>query len=67
MWISKVEIAKYDARIKELENIICPAEQHDFVQLSEERTLFNGYGTEYVYRSFICKKCLKKRNTADLE
>jgi regulator of protease activity HflC (stomatin/prohibitin superfamily) len=40
LWISKAvqseREAHYESRIKELENIICPVEQHDYVMASEE-------------------------------
>ena len=65
MWISKVELEKCHARIKELENIICPAEQHDFVMASETMHIIDGYGTTIYDRRYVCKRCLKQMNKTD--
>lgn len=65
MWISKVAMAEYKARIKELENIICPAEQHDFVMASETMHIIDGYGTTIYDRRYVCKRCLKQMNKTD--
>lgn len=46
-------------RIKELENIICPAEQHDFVVVDEKMDIIDGYGSAVYHRRYVCKRCLK--------
>ena len=52
--------AHYKFRIKELENIICPAEQHDYVMASEEMHIIDGHGTVIYDRRYVCKRCLKQ-------
>ena len=49
----------FKARIKELENIICPAEQHDYEVVGEEMHIIDGYGTTIYSRRYVCKRCLK--------
>ena len=64
MWISRAALAarnaRVDARIKELENIICPAEQHDFVVAGETMHIIDGFGTTIYERHYVCKRCLKR-------
>jgi hypothetical protein len=49
------------ARIKELENILCPAEQHDFALADETMHVVDGYGTTVFSRRYVCKRCLKEK------
>lgn len=69
MWISKVKLAEREAycaaRIKELENIICPAEQHDYAVAEEKMDVIDGHGTTLFHRRYVCKRCLKKVISAD--
>jgi hypothetical protein len=65
MWISKVEIAGYEARIKELENIICPAEQHGYVVAVEKSEVIDGHGTTLYHRRYVCKRCMKEIKRTD--
>lgn len=53
---------QYQARIKELENIICPAEQHDFHVVDKiEHIIPAGSSVDIEYTEImICKKCLKR-------
>lgn len=53
---------EYQARIKELENIICPAEQHDFHVVDEvEHIIPAGVSADIEYTEIlVCKKCLKR-------
>lgn len=55
----------YKARIKELENIICPAEQHDYV-LVDETKVIKEYGVFVFHRRYVCKRCLKAKEKSDL-
>lgn len=55
-----------NTRIKELENIICPAEQHSFVMVDEELCITDSYGTTYRTRRYVCKKCLKEIEKEDI-
>ena len=53
---------EYQARIKELENIICPAEQHDFHVVDKiEHIIPSGPSADIEYtETLVCKKCLKR-------
>lgn len=46
------------ARIKELENILCPGELHDWRRVSENHIIVDGYGTDIYVRRYVCKRCL---------
>ena len=63
MLISKSKLVEremlFKARIKELENILCPGEQHDYAMVSEEMHILDGYGTTAYTRRYVCRKCLK--------
>lgn len=47
-------------RIKELEQLLCPAEQHDFVKV-DRTTYVVGYGSELHDDRYVCKRCLKTK------
>lgn len=51
-----------NARIKELENIICPAEQHDYHVVDRiEHVMFTGGIPDIEYTEIlVCKKCQKE-------
>ena len=70
MIISKARLAGreliFKARIKELENILCPAEQHDYAIASEEMHIIDGHGTAIYSRRYVCKRCLKAIERDDL-
>ena len=59
MWINRtkyeVEKLKYRQRISYLENLICPCESHDYVEIAHE--IIVGHGT--VKPMFRCKNCGK--------
>ena len=69
MWISKEKLLNrelfYKGRIKELENIICPAEQHDYAVVDEKMDVIDGYGSTVFHRRYVCKKCLKAVEKTD--
>lgn len=46
-------------RIRELENILCPYEQHDFVLSAEAAHVIDSHGTTILSRRYICRRCLK--------
>lgn len=46
-------------RIRELENILCPAEQHDFVLSAEAAYVVDSHGTKILSRRYVCRRCLK--------
>ena len=70
MIISKARLAErellFKARIKELENILCPAEQHDYAIAVEESHCLDGRGTMLYSRRYVCKRCLKAIERNDL-
>lgn len=47
------------ARIKELENIICPGEIHDYQMVDEETRIVGCNGRPIYTRRYVCKRCLK--------
>lgn len=53
------------ARIKELENIICPAQQHSYIEVSKKSDVIDGYGTVVYHRRYVCKKCLREYEETD--
>lgn len=55
----------YKTRIKELENVICPAEQHDYALVNETQTLME-YGVFVYHRRYVCTRCLKAKEESDL-
>lgn len=63
MWISRSRLVErellFKARIKELENILCPAERHDYAVAGEEMHIIDGHGTTIYSRRYVCKRCLK--------
>lgn len=63
MLISRSRLAErellFKTRIKELENILCPAEQHEYAVAGEEMHIIDGYGTVIYSRRYVCKRCLK--------
>lgn len=63
MFISKEKLKNreiaYLNRIKELENILCPAEQHDYAVAVQQFKPLDGYGTELVWKRKVCRRCLK--------
>lgn len=54
------------ARIKELENIICPAELHDFQEVDKWMSAVDGIGTVECTKRFVCKRCLKAIERSDI-
>lgn len=55
----------YKTRIKELENVICPGEQHDYALVDETKVL-REYGVFVFHRRYVCKRCLKAKEESDL-
>ena len=55
------------ARIKELENILCPGELHDWQLVSERFDVIDGYGSLINRRRYVCKRCLLARERTDFE
>lgn len=51
---------RYEARIRELENLLCPGEQHDFNEVDRQilRASSDGFSC-IVYRRAVCARCNK--------
>ncbi len=48
------------ARIAELEEKICPCEQHDYIKLDYELVGGTGLGDEMTIYKYKCRKCGKR-------
>lgn len=46
-------------RIRQLEHIICPGEQHELCKAGEEMHIIDGQGTTIYTRRYVCKRCGK--------
>lgn len=51
---------RYEARIRELENLLCPGEQHDFKEVEHRILRASPDGFEVIaYRRAVCARCYK--------
>lgn len=70
MFIRKVRLVEremlFKARIKELENIICHGEQHDYAIADEKTEVYDGRGSTVYHRRYVCKRCLKAVEKTDV-
>ncbi|MBR1760933.1 MAG: hypothetical protein IJ741_07115 [Schwartzia sp.] len=57
-WNRKKELLQKDMRIRELEEILCPCEQHDWIAARYE-TDSDGKAT----RIMMCRRCKKEKET----
>lgn len=57
-------IVSQSNRIAELEEIICPCEQHDFILTNYYFSGGSGLGDETTIYTYICKRCRKKIKTS---
>lgn len=55
----KSEIVRLTYRVQELEEKLCPCEQHDFVCIEKEFTMISGAGDFDILRTLKCRKCGK--------
>ena len=55
----KAEVVRLSYRVKELEELLCPWSQHDWITVSEE-TEFHAHDTILVRTHCKCKKCKKE-------
>ena len=53
-------MVKMEARIKQLEHIICPGEQHEYCKASEEMHIIDAQGSTTFTRRYVCKRCGKE-------
>ena len=56
----KKEFLTQAARIRELEEILCPCEQHDWVSTGYHFDDGTGYGDSTTFYHYICKRCKKR-------
>ena len=52
-------------RIKELEQLLCPAEQHDFIKVSRTTHIIDAYGSALHDDRYVCRRCLKAKIEVD--
>lgn len=61
MFVSKENYLNLQHRVEELENILCPCDSHDWVEIDS----YDGYkvwtGSARSGKRYQCKKCLKKK------
>lgn len=53
----KAEIVRLTYRVADLEERLCPCEDHDWAKIASE-TVFGLYGLEFV-RTYKCRRCGK--------
>lgn len=56
----KMELLAKAARIRELEEILCPCEQHDWVSTGYHFDGGTGRGDHTTFYHYICKRCKKR-------
>ena len=61
--VSKKRELLLEMRIKELENLLCPADQHDYCVAGTTAHLVPTSGTaEFQYTDvLVCKRCFKRK------
>ena len=62
----KMKLIKAQYRIKELEERLCPCEQHDWVEIHKEFMMISSSDME-VLRTYKCKTCGKVIKKYDWE
>lgn len=61
----KAEIVKLNCRVQELEERLCPCEQHDWELIGRRYDVAYGVGdVETIYR-YKCKRCGKTTSTME--
>lgn len=56
----RATVLKQEARIRELEEILCPCEAHEWVQVGFHLEGGTGRGDELTIYHKICKRCKKR-------
>ena len=59
----KSEIVRLTYRVAELEERLCPCEQHLWLHVKDSFTGGTGIGDEQVLRTYKCKRCGKTTTT----
>jgi len=57
-WQKEIRLAN---RIHELEEILCPCEQHDWVKVGQKMVGGTGHGDEQCIERYVCRKCKKEK------
>ena len=60
------EIVRLTYRVKELEERLCPCEQHQFLAINTEYDVGTSAGDITTYYTYTCKRCGKTRRTWDV-
>ena len=55
----KDEIVSLKYRIADLEERLCPCEQHDFIEIGKQFVMHSSFGDGDYYRKYKCKRCGK--------
>lgn len=53
------EVTRLQYRVKELEEKLCPAEEHDWKLTDREFTMISPYDSQTI-NSFLCRRCGKR-------
>lgn len=61
----QVENMQLQNRIKELEQLLCPAEQHNFVKVGRTTYIIDEYGSALHDDRYVCSRCLKVKIETD--
>lgn len=61
----QIENMQLQYRIKELEQLLCPAEQHNFVKVSRTTYIIDAYGSTLHDDKYVCSRCLKVKTETD--
>lgn len=60
------EIVRLTYRVKELEERLCPCEQHQFLTINAEYDVGTSPGDITTYYTYKCKRCGKTRRTWEI-
>lgn len=60
MIISKEKYIRLEKRIEELEQILCPVQQHDYIEVNREHRYDNN-AESYDVVTYQCRRCLRKK------
>lgn len=63
----KSEVVRLTYRVQELEERLCPCEQHDFVCTGKEFTMITGASDCDILRTLKCRRCGKVIKKYDWE
>lgn len=63
MIIKRDKVLGYQYRIRELEEILCPAESHSWKQAGFYFASSTGMGDETTMYRYVCRKCKKRMET----